>query len=244
MCGMACYGPDFAPIYARYWAFWADRLWPFLHKYTRERDLRATRWLDLCCGCGSLLELLRQHGCAAVGVDRSPAMLAEARRRVPGARLVRADMRRLRLRERFDVITCLFDSLNYLADPDELIDVLRRVRAHLADDGVFIFDVNTVAGHRLYWQKTTTFEDARRMIVVSSAFDSASEVARCRIVGFAREGRRWRRFEEVHQQRGFDRPVCEEALAVAGFQSQIFDGERFTRPRADAGRLIFVARPL
>ena len=41
------------------------------------------RVLDVATGTGAVaLELVRQHGCAVVGIDRSPEMLAVARRRV------------------------------------------------------------------------------------------------------------------------------------------------------------------
>ncbi|MEX1255789.1 MAG: class I SAM-dependent methyltransferase [Dehalococcoidia bacterium] len=47
--------------------------------------------LDLGCGPGYELALFRQ----GVGIDRSPGMLAAARRRAPQAHLVRCDMRHL-----------------------------------------------------------------------------------------------------------------------------------------------------
>src|SRR5438552_7390635 len=43
------------------------------------------RVLDVATGTGAVaLELVRQKGCFVVGVDQSPGMLAEARRRVNG----------------------------------------------------------------------------------------------------------------------------------------------------------------
>ena len=50
--------------------------------------------LDLGCGPGYELALFR----SGVGIDSSPGMLAAARRRVPRARLVLGDMRRLPFR--------------------------------------------------------------------------------------------------------------------------------------------------
>ena len=49
------------------------------------------RILDVGCGTGSLLVLLHECGYRTVGLDTSAGMLGEARRKLPGARLVRAD---------------------------------------------------------------------------------------------------------------------------------------------------------
>ena len=52
------------------------------------------RVLDLGCGPGRDVGFLTELGCQVVGLDLSNGMLAEARRRQPGASLVRGDLRR------------------------------------------------------------------------------------------------------------------------------------------------------
>ena len=47
------------------------------------------------------------------GVDRSEAMLDVARRKLPGARLVHDDMTTVDLGETFDVVLCVYDSINH-----------------------------------------------------------------------------------------------------------------------------------
>src|SRR5881628_594164 len=58
---------------------------------------RGARVLDVPCGFGRHARLLARQGMLVVGVDLSPAMIAEARRggSQPGLSFVRADMRRL-----------------------------------------------------------------------------------------------------------------------------------------------------
>jgi trans-aconitate methyltransferase len=53
---------------------------------------------------------------AVTGLDLSPQMLAVAREKVPDVRLVEGDMTAFRLEERFDVVLCVFDSINHLLD--------------------------------------------------------------------------------------------------------------------------------
>ena len=79
----------------------------------------AKRWLDVACGTGRHLEILRRNYDVA-GVDLSPDMLRLARKRLPGIRLVLGDMRTFDLRERFDVITCLFSAIGHLRSERDL----------------------------------------------------------------------------------------------------------------------------
>ena len=103
----------------------------------------ATTLLELGCGTGSILARLTDVP-SLTGLDRSPEMLAIAGRKVPRARLIEADMSSFWLDERFDVVICVFDSLNHLLTFDACRSMFDAVHAHLADDGLFIFDVNTV----------------------------------------------------------------------------------------------------
>ena len=111
---MTIYGKEFAAVYNDQWAFWGPKLWPFLSQILAARCPHARTWLDLCCCCGSLLKFVCEGGFEAVGLDISPHQLKHAKRNTPSARFVHCDVRRLDLPRKFDVITCLFDSLNYL----------------------------------------------------------------------------------------------------------------------------------
>src|ERR1700730_14298204 len=116
----------------------------------RERHLpQADSLLELGCGSGSILAGLRDLN-SLVGLDRSPQMLAVARRKVPEARFILADMTEFELGERFDIVICVFDTLNHLLRFDAWCRLFERARAHLRDGGLFVFDVNTVGQlHRL-----------------------------------------------------------------------------------------------
>jgi SAM-dependent methyltransferase len=77
------------------------------------------------------------------GLDLSPDMLQLAAAKLPGVRLIEADMRAFDLEERFDVALCLFDSINHLLHFAEWKAVFARAHDHLNDGGIFIFDINT-----------------------------------------------------------------------------------------------------
>ncbi len=102
---------------------------------------RGTRVLDVPCGFGRHARFLARRGIMVVGVDLSRAMLAEARRSGPEARLsfVRADMRRLAYRGEFDAVLNLYTSFGYFS-PRENRDVLRRMARALKPGGRILID--------------------------------------------------------------------------------------------------------
>jgi SAM-dependent methyltransferase len=99
--------------------------------------------LEIACGTGAILGFLA-GAYEVTGLDRSPHMLALARRKLPHIRFYHQDMTRFRIEQKFDVIVCLFDSINHLLSFREWTKVFRRVALHLNDNGLFVFDVNTL----------------------------------------------------------------------------------------------------
>jgi len=100
--------------------------------------------VDVACGTGAVaLELVRRTGCSVVGVDQSPEMLAEARRRLADHRIefVQAAAQALPFEDSsFDGLTAAY-LLRYLDDlPAGLAELARVLRpgatASLLDFGV------------------------------------------------------------------------------------------------------------
>jgi SAM-dependent methyltransferase len=101
---------------------------------------------DVGCGTGLFARYLaREWRVPVFAVDRSPEMLAEARRICCSERVqvLQQDLRELRLPCRVDLITANFDVLNHLVAPSELRQTLHRVRENLAPGGHFYFDLIT-----------------------------------------------------------------------------------------------------
>jgi SAM-dependent methyltransferase len=133
----------------------------------------ATSLLELGCGTGSILARL-DTGATLCGLDLSPDMLAIAATKVPGAQLVEGDMASFELGRRFDVIVCVFDSINHLLDVGSWTSLFARVHAHLTTGGLFVLDVNTVGElHRLGEEQPWVydFEGGTAVIDVSFALD-------------------------------------------------------------------------
>jgi len=85
--------------------------------------------LDVATGTGAVArELIRQKGCTVVGLDQSPEMLAEARRRLGDeVRLVEGTAESLPFDDAsFDALTFTY-LLRYVADPAAMLRELARV---------------------------------------------------------------------------------------------------------------------
>jgi SAM-dependent methyltransferase len=87
----------------------------------------ACRVLEVGCGGGHFTQWLAAPGYVAIGLDRSPAMLDEARSRLSGSPLVLADAHRLPLRDRAVDISVLVTTLEFLESPRRALQESVRV---------------------------------------------------------------------------------------------------------------------
>jgi SAM-dependent methyltransferase len=126
----------------------------------------AQHLLDVACGTGRHLELLREQF-DVEGMDVSAQMLAIARRRCPGVRLHQCSLVDFELRRRFDVVTCLFGSIGYSKTPAGLRRAVRCMTRHLRPGGVLVIEP---------WVSPHRFVPGR--VVFDRVDDSALKVAR------------------------------------------------------------------
>lgn len=234
------YGHEFSRIYAEHWASWSDRVWPVLLKIVRTHSPHAKTWLDMGCGTGRLLQIMVRNNFIATGIDSSPHQLKYARRNVPQARVVQMDMRKFSLGLKFEIITCMYDSLNYLLTKADLGSTFRGVRRHLQKRGLFIFDVNTAVCHRTYWQQAMVIRGERRFITLQGSYDAKRSLAPLKITGFIKQGRTYRRFDELHVQRSYADKELDGLLNRAGFRFRKYHGISLSPAKKTSGRKLYV----
>lgn len=116
---------------------WADFVTPYLKK--------GDKILDLACGTGTLLTILKFKGYECVGLDLSDSIIEIANEKKKVNRIdipfYVGDMRDFKLGEKFNVITCFFDSVNFLKTKRDIDSMLNSVSHHLTDGGYFICDI-------------------------------------------------------------------------------------------------------
>lgn len=112
---------------------------------TRLADALPRNFLhvDLACGTGTILKRLRQLGWQSVGIDLSVAMLKAGKKDSALEGVAAGDFRALPLRPCAHLVSCLFDSLNFLLTEQELRKAFYEVAATLNEKGLFYFDLIT-----------------------------------------------------------------------------------------------------
>jgi SAM-dependent methyltransferase len=107
--------------------------------------------LEYGVGNGRIALPMARHGVRVVGVDHSAPMVADLRERLTRedpevrarVRVVRGDMRRVRLRKRFPLVVATFNTVLHLYTRGDVEQFLARVREHLAPrTGRFVVDLS------------------------------------------------------------------------------------------------------
>jgi SAM-dependent methyltransferase len=95
--------------------------------------------LDVGCGTGEHLKhLCIDFQCTGIDINRN--MIKTAKNKVPNAKFKVADMTNFGLKERFDIITCLFSSIGYVQDFNRLVKTLENFHKHLNEKALVIVE--------------------------------------------------------------------------------------------------------
>ena len=180
------------------------------------------RLLDAACGTGrSFLPMLRR-GWSVTACDISRSMVARARANAPqvASRIVVADVRDLPWRARFDLVTILDDSANYLTGDDDLLCAFRSMRRALAPGGLLVFDCNTLRTCRWLHEHDQVVDLGSAVLCWRASGDcelAPNGTFPLDLDVFAADGTgRWRRERSTHWQRHHPRAFVERCAAAAG----------------------------
>jgi SAM-dependent methyltransferase len=220
-----------------------DRVKRFVARYHPA----ARTLLELGCGTGAILAGMTP-GLIVAGIDISPEMLAAAARCAPTARLVRADITTFSLGARFDVVICMFDTINHLPSLKEWRAMFDRVHEHLAAGGLFVFDINTAGRLRRLWHGPAFATDFGDHTVIMDVMPGGrgdggeGELSLWTVRIFERiTGDEFRLHSETIPELGLPLATIREAL-TADFdllEATGLDGEQATD---DSDRVFFVLR--
>jgi SAM-dependent methyltransferase len=143
----------------------------------------------------------------------------------------------------FDLVTCLYDSLNHLTDPVDLRRALVGARRLLAPGGLFFFDVNTPHAYRSVWGDShDSYLGAHHARFWRSRYDQESGLATLDATYFVPVGDLWRRVQFLHTARGYDDAFIRASLAEAGFTlHEAYEALSFTPVSGETYRAAYLA---
>jgi SAM-dependent methyltransferase len=183
-----------------------------------QQQLKPKRILDVCCGTGTMCELLDSEGFRMAGFDLSLPMIEQAREKARlGLRNIRyecMDAAEFDMGETYEAAFSFFDSLNYITDPERLRLAFHRVAEHLEPGGSFIFDLNTAYAFeaKMFDQKNLS-KKARVRYDWTGDWDPEERIIRVSMKFWTGE----EEVEETHVQRAHSDAEIRAWLQQAGF---------------------------
>jgi SAM-dependent methyltransferase len=233
----------------------------YIEEILERMEYRPRTVLDVACGTGNVSEILSARGFEVVGADISADMIEIAKSKPSRVEYYVQDMAELfipchseRSEEshaepveaprQFDLAVSLFDSLNYVTDPEHLRRGIARIGEHVVPGGLFIFDVNTIyaLSHHFFDQANLGGEHYPRYIW-SSEYDHSTRICRVDMLFRVWEDDREREFKEIHIQRGHTLEELAQWLVEGGVEVvDIFHAYKSRKPTRRSDRVFFIAR--
>lgn len=201
--------------------------------------------LDIGCGTGNITELLAKAGYDMIGIDNSEDMLGIAmdKRYDSGLDILYLcqDMRELELYGTVAAAVSICDSMNYILEYDELVDVFKLVNNYLDPKGIFIFDLNTIHKYENIGDTVIAENRPEGSFIWENTYFTDKHINQYELTIFAKdEDERYSKYEETHLQRGYSLEEIKSALNDAGM-TYITSYSAFTdKPVCDSDERIYI----
>ena len=220
-----------------------DFYWTILNR----EGLSPRTAVDLACGTGSVALLLAEKGLTVTAVDMSQDMLCVAAQKAEDCKnrpvFVCQQLQKLYLPRGVDLAVCALDSMDYITDPSDCREAIRRVYKALNPGGCFIFDVNTPEKLKAMDDQIFLDEDEDVYCVWRGEFDEKTNICTYWMDLFQRSGNVWRRSLEEHREYAYTQQQLTAYLKEAGFTGiEIFADRRLCSPEPGEQRIYLKAR--
>ena len=225
---------------------WAEYLVGLL----KESGISDGLVLDLGCGTGNMTELLATAGYDMIGVDNAEEMLeiAMEKRAKSGHDILYLlqDMREFELYGTVKAIVSICDSINYITEEEDLLEVFRLVNNYLDPKGIFIFDFNTVYKYREVLGNQTIAEDREDCSFIWDNYYYEDErINEYELSLFIKEqdSDLYRKYQEMHYQKAYDLETIKGLVEESGLEYiTAFDAFTRNEPTNESERVYVVAR--
>lgn len=219
----------------------------FYRQIMKREAVNPRTAVDLACGTGSVALILAEMGLKVTGVDLSEEMLTVAMSKAADMEqpplFVCQNLRNLSLPRGVDLAVCALDSLDYITNPDDCREAIRRIYRALNPGGIFIFDVNTPEKLRAMDGQIFLDEDDDVYCVWRGEFDKDTNICSYGMDLFQRQGEIWHRSFEEHREYAYSQEQLTAYLRDAGFtRIRVYGDRRFEAPQPGEQRIYFSAR--
>ncbi len=168
---------------------------PILNEYyfNTLESLECKTLLDVGCGSGGFLEELSlgYPHIETKGIDLSPVMVEMTNAKGLNAECI--DL--CEFDGKFDVITAIFDMVNYL-DKKSLKRFLRCIEERLEQGGHFIFDINTLYAFKVVAAGSFIKDGGERFVTIDSDYEEEEGTYYMDFTLFEKEGQVFKKSQE------------------------------------------------
>ena len=225
---------------------WAE----YLVDLFKEYEINDGLVLDLGCGTGNMTELLASAGYDMIGVDNAEEMLeiAMEKREKSGHDILYLlqDMREFELYGTVKAIVSICDSINYITEEEDLLEVFRLANNYLDPKGIFIFDFNTVYKYREVLGNQTIAEDREDCSFIwDNYYYEDEQINEYELSLFIRENDSdlYRKYQEMHYQKAYELDTIKGLVEESGLEFvAAFDAFTRNKPTEISERVYVVAR--
>ena len=152
-------------------------------------------------------------------------------------------LQELQLLRGVDLAVCALDSLDYITNPSDCEEAIRRVYRALNPGGCFIFDVNTPEKLRAMDGQVFLDEDDDVYCVWRGEFDEKTNICSYGMDLFQRDGDVWQRSFEEHREYAYSAVQLKQYLRDAGFTAiRVYADRRMEAPGENEQRIYIKAR--
>ena len=225
-----------------------DQWCGYITELLREYGIQDGLVLELGCGTGVLTRKLAAKGYDMIGVDYSEDMLEIAmdhRQEGEDILYLLQDMREFELYGTVRAAVSICDSMNYIVEYQDLVQVMKLVNNYLDPGGIFIFDLNTPYKYEEILGENTFAENRPEgSFIWENYYDGETGINEYDLTLFVREEEGiYRKFEETHYQRAYELEQVRRAVKEAGMEFvAAYDAGTHKPVRQDSQRIYVIAR--
>lgn len=220
----------------------------YLRSLLAEYNINTGIILDLGCGTGNMTELLAAAGYDMIGIDNSDEMLNVAMDKAYDKGLdilyLLQDMREFELYGTVAAVVSICDSLNYITDFNELVEVFSLVNNYLDPDGIFIFDMTTEKKYTAIADSVIAENRDEGSFIWENSYFADKKINQYDMTIFEKlENGLYEKHQETHIQRVYTLDEIKSALELSGLKFEAcYKAFTHDEPDDNCERIYVIAR--
>ena len=203
--------------------------------------------IDAACGTGSFSVMFAKSGINVIGVDFSEEMLCMAQNKAFSENLsipfICQSLVNLNTGKKYDSAVCLLDSLNHIISEDDLQTAFLKISESLTDDGIFIFDVNTIYKHSEILKDNTFVIEKENLFCVWQNELVDNDIVEITLDFFTNQNNSYQRKSDFFAERAYSHEHILKMLKNARLSFlSVYDDMHFCAPLENSERVFYVAK--